>query len=93
MLDKITFTKQLDGTLLKTVIHTEVITPDDAIREKEAIDATLANFAIGRSSNPDTQAEIDDAIAHYKTAKVAVDEVAAVAIAAQETLQDVVIKP
>lgn len=59
-LDKVTYLKLQDGSIQKTVTHVEIV--QNVPNEAAALQAQAANFAIGRSSDPATQADIDATI-------------------------------
>lgn len=66
-MDKITYTNNEDGTYTKTVIHTEIIDPKDKDTELASLEATLANYEIGRTTDAKMQQDIDSTIDDLKT--------------------------
>lgn len=68
-LDKISYTKNQDGTFQKTVVHVETVSLEQFQIEQDAVNQQLAAFQVGRSSDPQVQADIDATIAAYQKAK------------------------
>lgn len=65
-LDKVSYQKLEDGTIQKTVTHTEIINPEMFEFEKVCVQAQLDAFAVGRSSKQETQDDIDKTISLYQ---------------------------
>lgn len=68
MLDKVTYTDNGDGTFNKQIVSNVTLTKVQIADELAALQAQANNFAIGRSSDPKVQADIDATIANTNNA-------------------------